>query len=103
MSIDHTRHSHKILDTARSPVRPGVKSIECCCAYIDLGPIQNGHIGRPNGRLGDECLNANWFLDLRLARKTQFAGEATTTELALKALSATNPNGFAPLPCQRQA
>ena len=32
-------------------------------------PAQNGHIESFNGRLRDECLNANWFLNLRDARR----------------------------------
>jgi putative transposase len=37
--------------------------------YIEPGrPMQNGHIESFNGRLRDECLNANWFLNLTSAR-----------------------------------
>ena len=32
-------------------------------------PMQNGHIESFNGRLRDECLNANWFTSLSDARK----------------------------------
>ena len=32
-------------------------------------PRQNGHIESFNGRLRDECLNANWFVGLRDARQ----------------------------------
>lgn len=32
-------------------------------------PSQNGHIESFNGRLRDECLNANWFLSLSDARR----------------------------------
>lgn len=32
-------------------------------------PAQNAHIESFNGRLRDECLNANWFLNLRDARR----------------------------------
>jgi len=31
-------------------------------------PMQNGHVESFNGRLRDECLNANWFLNLADAR-----------------------------------
>jgi putative transposase len=33
-------------------------------------PSQNGHIESFNGRLRDECLNANWFRSLSHARRT---------------------------------
>jgi putative transposase len=37
--------------------------------YIQPGrPMQNGHIESFNGRLRDECLNANWFRNLFEAR-----------------------------------
>lgn len=32
-------------------------------------PMQNGHIESFNGRLRDECLNANWFLNLADAKR----------------------------------
>ena len=32
-------------------------------------PMQNGHIESFNGRLRDECLNANWFLNLTDAKR----------------------------------
>jgi len=32
-------------------------------------PSQNGHIESFNGRLRDECLNANWFMSLSDARR----------------------------------
>jgi putative transposase len=32
-------------------------------------PAQNGHIESFNGRLRDECLNANWFINLRDAQR----------------------------------
>lgn len=39
--------------------------------YIEPGrPMQNGIIESFNGRLRDECLNANWFRNLRQARLT---------------------------------
>jgi len=31
-------------------------------------PTQNGHVESFNGRLRDECLNANWFRNLMDAR-----------------------------------
>ena len=37
--------------------------------FIEPGkPMQNGFIESFNGRLRDECLNANWFRNLRHAR-----------------------------------
>jgi putative transposase len=32
-------------------------------------PMQNGHVESFNGRLRDECLNANWFMNLNDARR----------------------------------
>jgi putative transposase len=32
-------------------------------------PMQNGHVESFNGRLRDECLNANWFVNLADARR----------------------------------
>ena len=32
-------------------------------------PMQNGHVESFNGRLRDECLNANWFINLNDARR----------------------------------
>jgi putative transposase len=48
----------------------------CWCAerkieliHIQPGrPMQNGHVESFNGRLRDECLNANWFANLAQAR-----------------------------------
>jgi putative transposase len=38
--------------------------------FIDLGkPTQNAFIESFNGRFRDECLNENWFLDIRDARR----------------------------------
>jgi putative transposase len=31
--------------------------------------MQNGHVESFNGRLRDECLNANWFVNLAHARR----------------------------------
>jgi putative transposase len=39
--------------------------------YIAPGkPTQNGHAESFNGRFREECLNANWFLDMADARRT---------------------------------
>jgi putative transposase len=38
--------------------------------FIQPGkPVQNAYVERFNGRLRDECLNANWFTSLRDARR----------------------------------
>jgi putative transposase len=38
--------------------------------YIQPGrPMENGYVESFNGRLRDECLNENWFLDLAEARR----------------------------------
>ena len=38
--------------------------------FIDPGkPVQNAFIESFNGKFRDECLNQNWFVDLRNARK----------------------------------
>lgn len=38
-------------------------------AYCGGKPSQNGYIESFNGRLHDECLNANWFLNRQDARR----------------------------------
>jgi putative transposase len=39
--------------------------------YIDPGkPIQNAFVESFNGKFRDECLNDNWFLDIKEARET---------------------------------
>jgi putative transposase len=39
--------------------------------FIDPGkPMQNAYVESFNGRFRDECLNANWFLNLAQARAT---------------------------------
>jgi len=38
--------------------------------FIQPGkPVQNAHVESSNGRLRDECLNANWFTSLSDARR----------------------------------
>jgi putative transposase len=38
--------------------------------FIEPGkPVQNAFVEIFNGRLRDECLNANWFLNVRDARR----------------------------------
>jgi putative transposase len=72
--------------------------------YIEPGrPMQNGHIESFNGRLRDECLNANWFLNLAKAR-TQIQAWRTDYNQARphSALAYKTPNEFAALLAQRQ-
>lgn len=50
--------------------------------FIDPGkPTQNAFIESFNGRFRDECLNANWFLDLADARRTIEAWRRDYNEL----------------------
>jgi putative transposase len=71
--------------------------------YIKPGrPMQNGHIESFNGRLCDECLNANWILNLAKARTQIKPGKPITTKYALTAHLLTNTNEFAALFAQRQ-
>jgi putative transposase len=38
--------------------------------FIEPGkPVQNAFVESFNGRLRDECLNANWFVNVRDARR----------------------------------
>jgi putative transposase len=72
--------------------------------YIEPGrPMQNGHIESFNGRLRDECLNANWFLNLASAR-TQLESWRNDYNRARphSALAYRTPNEFAALLAQRQ-
>jgi putative transposase len=72
--------------------------------YIEPGrPMQNGHIESFNGRLRDECLNANWFSNLPKAR-TQIQAWRTDYNQARphSALAYMTPNEFAALIAQRQ-
>ena len=72
--------------------------------YIEPGrPMQNGHIESFNGRLRDECLNANWFLNLASAR-TQLESWRNDYNRARphSALAYRTPNEFAALVAQRQ-
>jgi putative transposase len=72
--------------------------------YIEPGrPMQNGHIESFNGRLRDECLNANWFLNLASAR-IQLESWRSDYNRARphSALAYRTPNEFAALLAQRQ-
>jgi putative transposase len=59
-------------------------------------PMQNGHIESFNGRLRDECLNANWFHNLADARtkisawRDEYNGERPHSSLGYR-----TPNEFA--------
>jgi len=59
-------------------------------------PMQNGHIESFNGRLRDECLNANWFLNLTDARaKIAAWGQEYNGERPHSSLGYRTPNEFA--------
>ena len=59
-------------------------------------PMQNGHVESFNGRLRDECLNANWFRNLMDARakisawRDEYNGERPHSSLGYR-----TPNEFA--------
>jgi putative transposase len=59
-------------------------------------PMQNGHVESFNGRLRDECLNANWFRNLLDARakisawRDEYNGERPHSSLGYR-----TPNEFA--------
>ena len=59
-------------------------------------PMQNGHVESFNGRLRDECLNANWFRNLFDARakiaawRDEYNGERPHSSLGYR-----TPNEFA--------
>jgi putative transposase len=72
--------------------------------YIEPGrPMQNGHIESFNGRLRDECLNANWFTNSANARhqveswRTDYNQSRPHSGLGYQ-----TPNEFAVLIAQRQ-
>jgi putative transposase len=72
--------------------------------YIEPGrPMQNGHIESFNGRFRNECLNANWFLNLASAR-IQLESWRSDYNRARphSALGYRTPNEFATLLAQRQ-
>jgi putative transposase len=59
-------------------------------------PMQNGHVESFNGRLRDECLNANWFHNLADARQKIGAwGEEYNGERPHSSLGYRTPNEFA--------
>jgi putative transposase len=59
-------------------------------------PMQNGHIESFNGRLRDECLNANWFLNLADAkRKIETWREEYNSERPHSSLAYRTPAEFA--------
>jgi putative transposase len=72
--------------------------------YIDPGrPMQNGHIESFNGRFRDECLNANWFLNLAHTRRQVEAWRVDYNQSRPhSALGYRTPNEFAALFVQRQ-
>ena len=72
--------------------------------YIEPGrPMQNGHIESFNGRLRDECLNANWFLSLANGANPNSSLENDYNQARPhSALAYKTPNEFAALLAQRQ-
>ena len=72
--------------------------------YIEPGrPMQNGYIESFNGRLRDECLNANWFLNLASARIQLESWRSDYNQLRPHSgLGYQTPNEFAALVAQRQ-
>jgi putative transposase len=59
-------------------------------------PMQNGHIESFNGRLRDECLNANWFHNLADARrKIEAWRDEYNSERPHSSLGYRTPNEFA--------
>ena len=72
--------------------------------YIEPGrPMQNGHIESFNGRLRDECLNANWFLNLASTRLDLESWRNDYNRVRPhSALGYSTPNEFAALLAQRQ-
>lgn len=59
-------------------------------------PMQNGHIESFNGRLRDECLNANWFLNLADARaKIESWRQEYNTDRPHSSLDYRTPEEFA--------
>jgi putative transposase len=59
-------------------------------------PMQNGHVESFNGRLRDECLNANWFLNLADAkRKIESWREEYNAERPHSSLAYRTPAEFA--------
>ena len=72
--------------------------------YIEPGrPMQNGHIESFNGRLRDECLNANWFLNLASTRKHLESWRNDYNQVRPhSAIGYSTPNEFAALLAQRQ-
>ena len=58
--------------------------------------MQNGHVESFNGRLRDECLNANWFQNLMDARaKIAAWREEYNCERPHSSLGYRTPNEFA--------
>lgn len=59
-------------------------------------PMQNGHVESFNGRLRDECLNANWFVNLADARrKIEHWRQEYNTERPHSSLAYRTPAEFA--------
>ncbi len=74
-----------------------VRGAKDSTVHIQPGrPMQNGHVESFNGRLRDECLNANWFRNLIDARakitawRNEYNGERPHSSLGYR-----TPNEFA--------
>jgi len=65
--------------------------------FIDRGkPVQNCFVESFNGRVRDECLNLNWFIDLADARRTVAAWmREYNQERRHSSLGKRSPNDFA--------
>jgi transposase InsO family protein len=59
-------------------------------------PTENGYIESFNGKLRDECLNAELFLDLLDAGRSSKPGAATTTKTGRTPRSGTSPRSSSP-------
>ena len=77
------------------PLRPRHRNSPHCTAHVSQ-TMQNGHVESFNGRLRDECLNANWFRNLMDARakitawRDEYNGERPHSSLGYR-----TPNEFA--------
>lgn len=71
------------------------RGVKLC--FIDPGkPSQNGYIESFNGKLRDECLNENWFVDLADCRRTVEAWRQDyNTERPHSSLGGKTPAEFA--------
>ena len=85
-------------------VRAWCEKRQVLLRYVEPGrPMQNGHIESFNGRLRDECLNTNWFLNLASTRLHLESWRNDYNRVRPhSALGYSTPNEFAALLAQRQ-